>query len=117
MRFGTTGYFLGIIKLVGNFRVYYTRETKNRVVFCEAILAPARPNSRKKKPLTPVMLYFFGTLGNQAESYYKKGDYVLVQGRLKIFKRSRKKTQLQTLTVPVKEYRLNVSKISLIHRS
>ena len=116
MRFGTTGYFLGIIKLVGDFKIYYTRETKNRVIFCEARLAPARPKSRKKKPLTPVMLYFFGSLGNQAESYYKKGDYVLAQGRLKLFKRSREKTQSQTLVFPVKEYRLNVSNMSLLHR-
>jgi single-stranded DNA-binding protein len=117
MRFGTTGYFLGIVKLVGDFKVYYTRETKNRVVFCEALIAPARPKSRRKKPLTRVMIYFFGSLGNQAESYYKKGDYVLAQGRLKLFKRSTSKLQSQTLLFPIKEYRLNVIKMSLIHRS
>ena len=50
MRFGSSSYFSGIFKLVGDFQVYYTRETKNRVIFCEAVSAPARPKSRKKKP-------------------------------------------------------------------
>lgn len=117
MRFGTTSYFLGIVKLVGNFKVYSTRETKNRVIFCEAILAPARPKSRKKKPLTRIMIYFFGALGNQAETYYKKDDYVLVQGRLKLLKQSSQIAQSKTILFPIKEYQLNVIKMSLIRRS
>jgi single-stranded DNA-binding protein len=116
MRFGSSAYFSGIFKLIGDFKIYYTCETKNRVVFCEAVSAPARPKSRKKKPLTRVMVYFFGSLGDRAESYYKKGDYVLVEGRLKVFKRSTEKTQSQTKLIPIKEYRLNVIKMSLIRR-
>lgn len=116
MRFGSSGYFSGIFKLVGDFKIYYTRETKNRVIFCEAVSAPARPKSRKKKPLTRVVIYFFGSLGDRAESYYKKGDYVLVEGRLKLFKRSVEKIQSQITLFPIKEYRLNVIKMSLIRR-
>ena len=116
MRFGSSGYFSGIFKLVGDFKIYYTRETKNRVIFCEAVSAPARPKSRKKKPLTRVIIYFFGSLGDRAESYYKKGDYVLVEGRLKLFKRSTEKIQAQTILFPIKEYRLNVIKMSLVRR-
>ena len=116
MRFGSSGYFSGIFKLVGDFKIYYTRETKNRVIFCEAVSAPARPKSRKKKPLTRVVIYFFGSLGDRAESYYKKGDYVLVEGRLKLFKRSAEKVQSQTILFPIKEYRLNVIKMSLVRR-
>jgi single-stranded DNA-binding protein len=114
MRFGTTGYFTGIVKLVGDFKIYYTRETKNRVIFCEAILPPARVKSRKKKPLTRIIIYFFGSFGDQAESYYKKGDYVVAQGRLQLFKRSKKQAQEKSFLI--KEYRLNVTNISLIHR-
>lgn len=116
MRFGTTSYFLGLVKLTGNFKTYYTRKKKSRIIFCEARLAPARPKSRKRKPVTRVIVYFFGALGNQVETYYKKGDYVLVQGRLKIFKKKPKFDQRQSLTYPVKEYHLNVIRMSLIRR-
>lgn len=117
MRFGTTNYFLGLVKLTGNFQTYYTRGKKSRVIFCETRLAPARPKSRKRKPLTRVIIYFFGALGNQAEMYYKQGDYVLVQGRLKLFKKSTKSNQLDGNIYPIKEYHLNVIKMSLIQRS
>lgn len=116
MRFGTTSYFLGIIKLVDEFKIYYTRERKNRVLFCGAVLSSARPRRRKRKPLPRVMVYFFGSLASQTDSYYKKGDYVLVQGRLKILKRSSQKTQSQISSIPTKEYCLNVIKMTLIHR-
>jgi single-stranded DNA-binding protein len=117
MRFGTTGYFLGLVKLTGNFKTYYVKTKKTRVIFCETRLAPARPMSKKRKPLTRVILYFFNTLGTQAQTYYQKGDYVLVQGRLKIIKKqnsSYSTSQLPTLST--KEYQLNVFKMSLIYR-
>ena len=116
MRFGTTSYFLGVVKLIGDFKTYSIQDKKSRVILCEAVLAPARPKSRKKKPLTRVILYFFGALGTQAETYYNKGDYVLVQGRLKIFKKSSKITNLELNVFPMKEYHLNVIKMSLIRR-
>jgi hypothetical protein len=117
MRFGTTSYFLGLVQLTGNFQTYYTREKKSRVVFCETRLAPARFKSRKRKPLTRVIVYFFGALGNKVESYYKPGDYVLVQGRLKLFKKQPKISNFSGSMYPIKEYHLNVVKMSLIHRS
>jgi len=117
MRFGTTGYFLGLVKLTGNFQTYYTRGKKSRVIFCETRLAPARPKSRKRKPLTRITIYFFGALGTQVENYYKKGDYVLVQGRLKLFKKHQKSNIFGSSSYPTKEYHLNVMKMSLIRRS
>jgi hypothetical protein len=117
MRFGTTSYFLGFVKLTGDFQSYSTRVKKSRVLFCEARLAPARPKSRKRKPLPRVIIYFFGALGNQVETYYKKGDYVLVQGRLKLFKKQQLSNQSDILFYPTKEYHLTVMKMSLIRRS
>jgi len=117
MRFGTTSYFLGLVKLTGDFKTYYVQPQKTSFVFCETRLAPARPKSQKQKPLTRVIIYFFGTLGTQAQTYYQKGDYVLVQGRLKISKKQHSK--LNNLEVPIvatKEYHLNVFKMSLICR-
>jgi len=117
MRFGTTSYFLGLVKLTGNFKTYYVQSQKTSVVFCETRLAPARPKSQKKKPLTRVIIYFFGTLGTQAQTYYQEGDYVLVQGRLKISKKQN--SQLNTgegQPLSTKEYHLNVFKMSLICR-
>jgi single-stranded DNA-binding protein len=116
MRFGTTNYFLGIVKLTGNFQTYYTDEKKSRVIFCESRLAPARPKSRKRKPLTRIIIYFFGALGDPVETYYKKGDYVLVQGRLKVFKKQQPFNDLNLKQYPIKEYHLNVMKMSLIRR-
>jgi single-stranded DNA-binding protein len=116
MRFGTTNYFLGIVKLTGNFHAYYTHEKKSRVIFCETLLAPARPKSRKRKPLTRIIIHFFGALGDPVETYYKKGDYVLVQGRLKVFKKQQRLSTLDLKQYPVKEYHLNVMKMSLIRR-
>lgn len=116
MRFGTTSYFLGLVKLTGNFQTYYTRGKKSRVIFWETRLAPARPKSRKRKPLTRVIIYFFGALGNQVETYYQPGDYVLVQGRLKLFKKQPNPSQLDRIRYPTKEYHLNVIKMSLIQR-
>ena len=118
MRFGTSSYFLGLVKLTGDFKTYYVQSQKTSVVFCETRLAPARPKSQKKKPLTRVIIYFFGALGTQAQTYYQKGDYVLVQGRLKIFKKQSSK--LNNSKIPplsTKEYHLNVFKMSLICRS
>ena len=118
MRFGTTSYFLGLVKLTGNFKTYYVQSQKTSVVFCETRLAPARPKSQKKKPLTRVIIYFFGTLGTQAQTYYRKGDYVLVQGRLKIFKKqSSQLKNREGQPLSTKEYHLNVFKMSLISRS
>lgn len=117
MRFGTTSYFLGFVKLTGNFQTYSTQTKKSRVLFCEARLAPARPKSRKEKPLPRMIIYFFGALGNQVETYYKKGDYVFVQGRLKLFKKQDKSNQSGIMVYPTKEYHLNVTKLSLIRRS
>ena len=116
MRFGTTSYFLGVVKLIGDFQTYSLQGKKSRVILCETVLAPARPKSRKKKPLTRVILYFFGALGTQAETYYNKGDYVLVQGRLKIFKKASKNVNSEQTFFPMKEYHLNVIKMSLVHR-
>ena len=116
MRFGTTSYFLGVVKLTGNFKTYYVQSQKTSVVFCETRLAPARPKSRKQKPLTRVIIYFFGTLGTQAQTYYQKGDYVLVQGRLKISKKHSKSDNLEISPLSTKEYHLNVFKMSLICR-
>jgi len=53
-------------------------------------------------------------LGTQAQTYYQKGDYVLVQGRLKILKKQQNKPGTQSLST--KEYHLNVFKMSLICR-
>jgi single-stranded DNA-binding protein len=117
MRFGTTNYFLGIVKLTGNFQSYYTEEKKNRVIFCETRLAPARPKSQKRKPLTRIIIYFFGALGDPVETYYQKGDYVLVQGRLKVFKKQQRSPNLELKQYPIKEYHLNVMKMSLIRRT
>ena len=117
MRFGTTSYFLGFVKLTGDFQTYRTREKKTRVIFCETRLAPARPKSRKRKPLTRIIIYFFGSLGAQAETYYQKGDYVIVQGRLQIFKKRPKSKNSEIIFYPTKEYHLNVMKMSLIRRS
>lgn len=117
MRFGTTSYFLGLVKLTGNCQTYYTRGKKSRVIFWETRLAPARPKSKKRKPLTRVIIYFFGALGNQAETYYQPGDYVLVQGRLKLFKKQPNTSQFNVPGYPTKEYHLNVIKMSLIQRS
>lgn len=117
MRFGTTSYFLGIVKLSSEFKSYYTKEKKNRVIFCQTYLAPAKPKSQKRKPLTKIIIYFFGALGNQAETYYKKGDYVLVQGRLKLVNQQLKANTSQLDLFPTKEYQLNVIKMSLIKRS
>ena len=116
MRFGTTNYFLGVVKLTGNFKTYHTRGEKSRVIFCETRLAPARPKSRKQKPLARVIVYFFGALGTQVENYYRKDDYVLVQGRLKLFKKQPKQDSSNNSLFPTKEYHLNVIKMSLIHR-
>jgi len=116
MRFGTTSYFLGLVKLTGNFQTYYTKGKKSRVIFCETRLAPARPKSQKQKPLTRVIIYFFGALGDQVETYYQTGDYVLVQGRLKLYKKQPKLDRLTNLSYPIKEYHLNVIKMSLIRR-
>jgi len=117
MRFGTTSYFLGLVKLTGDFKTYYVPTQKTNVVFCETRLAPARPKSQKKKPLTRVIIYFFGTLGTQAQTYYQKGDYVLVQGRLKISKKqSASLTNPDIANLSSKEYHLNVFKMSLICR-
>ena len=116
MRFGTTSYFLGVVKLIGNFKTYSTKGKKSRVILCETILAPARPKSRKKKPLTRVIIYIFGALGNQAETNYQKGDYVLVHGRLKLFKTAPKQNNSTITLFPMKAYHLNVIKMSLIRR-
>ena len=117
MRFGTTSYFLGVVKLIGDFKTYSIQGKKSRVILCETVLAPARPNSRKKKPLTRVILYCFGALGTQTKTYYNKGDYVLVQGRLKIFKKSSKMANSKLTVFPMKEYHLNVTKMSLVRRA
>ena len=117
MRFGTTSYFLGLVKLTGDFKTYYVQQKKTRVVFCETRLAPARPKSQKQKPLTRVMVYLLGTLGLQAQTYYQKGDYVLVQGRLKISKEQQSKKDISDMSsFSTKEYHLNVFKMSLIFR-
>ena len=116
MRFGTTSYFIGLVKLTRNVQTYSTRGKKSRVIFWETRLAPARPKSRKQKPLTRVIIYFFGALGNQVETYYQPGDYVLVQGRLKLFKKQSNANQLNMIGYPTKEYHLNVIKMSLIQR-
>jgi len=117
MRFGTTSYFLGLVKLTGDFKTYYVEPQNSNVIFCETRLAPARPKSKKKKPLTRVIIYFFGALGTQAQTYYQKGDYVLVQGRLKILKKQQSKlNKTETTTLSTKEYHLNVFKMSLICR-
>ena len=117
MRFGTTSYFLGSVKLTGNFKTYYVQTKKTNVVFCETRLAPARPKSKKHKPLTRVIIYFFGNLGTQAKNYYQKGDYVLVQGRLKISKEQQSKKDISDMSsFSTKEYHLNVFKMSLIFR-
>jgi single-stranded DNA-binding protein len=116
MRFGTTSYFLGLVKLTGNFQTYYTRGKKSRVIFCETRLAPARPKSQKRKPLPRIIIYFFGALGNQVESNYQKGDYVVVQGRLKLFKKQPPFPPLDGRVYPTKEYHLNVVKMSFIRR-
>ena len=48
---------------------------------------------------------------------YKKGDYVLVQGRLKISKKQQSKSDItKTASLSTKEYHLNVFKMSLICR-
>lgn len=117
MRFGTTNYFLGIVRLTGNFQTYHTQEKKSRVLFCETRLAPARPKSRKRKPLPRMIIYFFGALGDPVKAYYKKGDYVLIQGRLKFFKKRQQSAQLDLKQYPIKEYHLNVMKMSLIRRA
>ncbi len=117
MRFGTTSYFLGLVKLTGDFKTYYVQPQKNNVIFCETRLAPARPKSQKKKPLTRVIIYFFGALGTQAQTYYQKGDYVLVQGRLKTLKKQQSKlNETESTILSTKEYHLNVFKMSLICR-
>jgi single-stranded DNA-binding protein len=117
MRFGTTSYFLGIVKLTSNFKSYYTKEKKSRVIFCETYLAPAKPKSQKRKPLTKIRIYFWGALGNQAEIYYRIGDYVLVQGRLKLVNQELNSNIQRVDLFPTKEYQLNVIKMSLIRRS
>ena len=117
MRFGTTSYFLGAVKLTGDFKAYYVQTKKTKVVFCETRLAPARPRSKRQKPLTRIIIYFFGKLGTQAENYYQKGDYVLVQGRLKISKKQQSKKDISDISsFSTKEYHLNVFKMSLILR-
>ena len=117
MRFGTTSYFLGAVKLTGDFKAYYVQTKKTKVVFCETRLAPARPRSKRQKPLTRIIIYFFGKLGTQAENYYQKGDYVLVQGRLKISKKQQSKKDISDMSsFSTKEYHLNVFKMSLILR-
>jgi single-stranded DNA-binding protein len=116
MRFGTTNYFLGIVKLTGNFQTYYTHEKKSSVIFCETRLAPARPKGRKRKPLPRIIISFFGGLKEPVESYYKKGDYVLVQGRLKLLKKQQRSNPLDLKQYSMKEYHLNVIKMSLIRR-
>jgi len=117
MRFGTTSYFLGLVKLTGDFKKYYVQPQKTDVVFCETRLAPARPKSQKQKPLTRVIIYFFGTLGTQAQTYYQQGDYVLVQGRLKISKKQDYRlSKSEDKPLLTKEYHLNVFKMSLICR-
>ena len=117
MRFGTTSYFLGAVKLTGDFKAYYVQTKKTKVVFCETRLAPARPRSKRQKPLTRIIIYFFGKLGTQAENYYQKGDYVLVQGRLKISKKQQSKKDISDISsFSTKEYHLNVFKMSLIFR-
>ena len=117
MRFGTTSYFLGAVKLTGDFKAYYVQTKKTKVVFCETRLAPARPRSKRQKPLTRIIIYFFGKLGTQAENYYQKGDYVLVQGRLKISKKQQSKKDISDVSsFSTKEYHLNVFKMSLICR-
>ena len=117
MRFGTTSYFLGAVKLTGDFKAYYVQTKKTKVVFCETRLAPARPRSKRQKPLTRIIIYFFGKLGTQAENYYQKGDYVLVQGRLNISKKQQSKKDISDISsFSTKEYHLNVFKMSLICR-
>ena len=54
---------------------------------------------------------------NLLQTYYQKGDYVLVQGRLKISKKQNSKlTQRELPLRSTKEYHLNVFKMSLICR-
>lgn len=117
MRFGTTSYFLGLVKLTGNFKTYHVQTKKNNVVFCETRLAPAQPKSKKRKPLTRVIIYLFGNLGNQIQTHYQKGDYVLVQGRLKIFKKPLSNlNDVKSSLSSAKEYHLHVFKACLIYR-
>jgi len=116
MRFGTASYFIGIVKLTGNFETYYIKKKKSWVTFCEARIGPARPRSRKQKPLTRVIIYLTGIVGNQVKTYYKEGDFVLVHGRLKIFKTHRKVINRSLNSFSPKEYHLGVIKMSLILR-
>jgi|TARA_B110000003_G_C16447323_1_gene456502 hypothetical protein len=128
MRFDSASYFIGSVKLTGDFQTYYVPTKKTSVIFCETRLAPAQLKSQKIKPLTRVIVYFFGSLGDQAQTYYKKGDYVTVQGRLKLFKISQPKINITKVSGnPFNnfsigdggdeyQYHLNVLNMSLICR-
>ena len=94
MRIGSTSCFLGSAKLTGDFQTYYVQSKKANVIFCEARLAPAQLKRKDDKPLTRVIIYLFGPLANEAKKIYKKGDYVTVQGRLKVFKKSQPKLEI-----------------------
>jgi len=128
MRFDSTSYFIGSVKLTGDFQTYYVPTKKTNVIFCETRLAPAQLKSQKIKPLTRVIIYFFGRLGAQAQTYYKKGDYVTVQGRLKLFKVSQPRINIKKIPGNTfnnfsiveggeeYQYHLNVLHMSLIYR-
>jgi len=64
MRFGTTSYFLGFVKLTGNFKTYHVQTEKTNVIFCETRLAPAQPKSQKKETIDSRYNIFFWSLRN-----------------------------------------------------
>jgi single-stranded DNA-binding protein len=132
MRINSTSHFIGSVKLTGDFQTYYVQaKRKTNVIFCETRLAPAQPNNKEEKPLTRVIIYFFGRFGTEVKMNYKKGDYVVVQGRLKVraFAESEPKLEIRKNSLDpfnnfsiVEEkgeyqYHLHVSKISPIYQS
>jgi single-stranded DNA-binding protein len=81
------------------------------------MVSPARTKIQNRKPLKRFIIYLFWKLGTQAQTYYQKGDYVLVQGRLKISKKqSSQLNNNEDKPLLTKEYHLNVFKMSLICR-
>jgi single-stranded DNA-binding protein len=120
MRFGTINYFLGTVRLSSNFQTSYIigkKGKKRLVISCETYLAPARPKSKKKKLLTRIIIHFSSALGNQVHNSYKKGDYALVQGQLRLVTEQLKLNKIETDLLPTNEYQLILRKISLIRSS
>jgi len=142
MKTDSINYFLGSVKLTGDFNTYSVLNSKTKVVFCETRLSPDQQKSlesnkqqlesKKRQPLTRIILHLAGNLGVEAQAYFQKGDYVTVEGELEMIQNMNSEPTIKiqknqsdpfnnfSITETKNkeyEYHLNVSKISLLYRT